>query len=323
MADIPVDGTAVDADETRADETRERARSGTYHVAIQAFEGPFDLLLHLIARRKVDIYEVSIAEITDDYLAVLGTMDVLDLEVTTEFLVVAATLIELKAARLLPSEDDPELDELALEARDLLYARLLEYRTFREAAAHLRTLLQAHDGYIPRDVSLESPFDKLRPEASLGLTPDAFARLAARVLAPSAETSIDLSHIQPVRMTVREAAGMILDELTRAEQPLTFEELTAGCRHVAEVVVHFLACLELYKLDHVELDQPDNFGRMTVEWTPDRGRIDGATFELDTYDGMDVDVDADDEDDPAATSDTDPDTDTASAPADEAARHEQ
>ena len=295
----------------------------TYHVSVSAFEGPFDLLLHLIARRKVDIYEVSIAEITDDYLAVLGSMDILDLEVTTEFLVVAATLIELKAARLLPSEDDPELDELALEARDLLYARLLDYRMFREAAGHLRELLVAHDGYVPREVNLDPPFDKIRPEATLGVTPEAFARLAARVLAPSAEASIDLSHIQPVRMTVREAAGMILDELTRAEGALTFEELTAGCRYTPEIVVHFLACLELYKLDHVELEQAQNFGTMTVEWTPDRATLDSGSFDLDAYEGHDetepdeeIDAIADEALDSAAQGSAD------SAAPDEAAAHE-
>ncbi len=306
----------------------------TYHVSVPAFEGPFDLLLHLIARRKVDIYEIPIAEITDDYLAVIGTMDTLDLEVTTEFLVVAATLLELKAARLLPSEDDPELDEMVLEARDLLYARLLDYRTFREAAGHLRELLAANDGYFPREVALEPPFDRLRPDAVLGLTADAFARIAARALAPSAEQAIDLSHIQPVRMTVREAAGMILDELTRADAPVTFGELTAGCRHVAEVVVHFLACLELYKLDHVELEQPANFGTLTVAWTPDRATLDHQSFMLDTYesltDGYDGDVDPDDvapedllddaAEDDAAQAHDDVDDPVADDPADQQAR---
>ncbi len=259
--------------------------SATYHVSVSAFEGPFDLLLHLIARRKVDIYEVSIAEITDDYLAVIGTLDTLDLEVTTEFLLVAATLIELKAARLLPSVDDPEVDELVLEARDLLYARLLDYRTFREGAAHLRERMEAHDGYVPREVAMEPQFARLRPEASLGITPEAFALLAARVFADMPDDVIDLSHIQPVRMTVREAAGMILDELTRSEGALTFDELTAGCRHIAEIVVHFLACLELYKLEHVDLDQDGNFGSLTVRWTPEATTLEAGSFDLDAYEG--------------------------------------
>lgn len=265
-----------------------------YHVSVSAFEGPFDLLLHLIARRKVDIYEIPIADITDDYLAVIGTLDALDLEVTTEFLVVAATLVELKAARLLPNEDDPELDELALEARDLLYARLLDYRTFREAAAHLRDRMDRHDGYIPREVPLEPAFAALRPEASLGITPEAFARLAARAFADKPDDALDLSHVQPVRMTVREAAGMILDELTRADGHLTFDELTAGCRHVAEVVVHFLACLELYKLDHVDLDQAGNFASLRITWTPEVTDLHEGAFDVDGYDGLADDGLADD-----------------------------
>lgn len=256
-----------------------------YHVSLSAFEGPFDLLLHLIARRKVDIYEIPIAAITDDYLAVIGQLDQLDLEVTTEFLVVAATLVELKAARLLPSQDDPEVDELALEARDLLYARLLDYRTFREAAAHLRDRLERFDGYIPREVRLEPQLAALRPEASLGISPDQLALIAARAFADRPADVLDLSHVQPVRMTVREAAGMILDELTRADGPLTFDELTAGCRHTAEVVVHFLACLELYKLDHVDLQQPENLGTLTVTWTPDARVLEAGAFDVDAYDG--------------------------------------
>jgi segregation and condensation protein A len=274
--------------------------SATYHVSVSAFEGPFDLLLHLIARRKVDIYEIPIATITDDYLAVIAQIDTFDLGVTTEFLVVAATLIELKAARLLPGEDDPELDELALEARDLLYARLLDYRTFRQAAAFIRGRIDAHDGYIPRDVAMEPELARLRPDATLGISPDAFARLAARVFADTPADDLDLSHIQPVRMTVREAAGMILDELTRSEGPLTFDELTAGCRHTAEVVVHFLACLELYKLDHVDLDQPENFSTLTVAWTPDAATLEPGAFDIEGYDALDADeiddaLDADDE----------------------------
>ena len=243
-----------------------------YHVSLGVFEGPFDLLLHLIARRKVDIYEIPLAEITDDYLAVLTTMDVLDLEVTTEFLVVAATLLDLKAARLLPAEEDPELDELALEARDLLFARLLDYRLFKEAAADLRARLLAHDGYIPRDVRLAAPFAALRPEVELPVDAHGLARLAARALADQPSGPVDLSHVQPVRMTVREAAGMVLDELVRADRPLTFTELTAGCRHRAEVIVHFLALLELYKLEQVDLEQATTFGELVVTWTPDRGR---------------------------------------------------
>lgn len=236
----------------------------TYHVAVGTFEGPFDLLLHLIARHKVDIYEIPIAQITDDYLSVLRTMEDLDLDVATEFLVVAATLIELKAARLLPGEDDPELDELALEARDLLYARLLDYRLFKEAAGRLGERLAAHVGYVPRQVSLEERYVGLQPELRLPITPEQLAELAARAMAEQVAPQVDLSHVQPVRMTVREAARLVTDELARAGGRATFAEVTAGCRHRVEVIVCFLALLELYKLEAVDLEQPAAFGDLVV-----------------------------------------------------------
>lgn len=247
----------------------------TYQVSLDAFTGPFDLLLQLIARRKVDIYEIPLAQITDDYLQVLKTMEAVDLEVTTEFLVVAATLLELKAARLLPGEDDPELEELAVEARDLLYARLLDYRLYKEAAGWLRWRLAASDGYRPREVALEERFNGLRPEVTLPLDAAGLAQLAARAFAERPEPVVDLSHLQPVRLTVREAAGMVTDELDRAGGRATFAELTAGCRHRIEVVVYFLALLELYKSGHVDLDQATSFGDLVVTrdedapaWTP-------------------------------------------------------
>lgn len=252
----------------------------TYHVSVGSFEGPFDLLLQLIARHKVDIYEVSLAQITDDYLAVLRGMDeqaatagapVLDLDVATEFLVVAATLIELKAARLLPGEDDPELEELALEARDLLYARLLDYRTFKEAAAFLRQRLDAHAGYVPRQVARDPSLVGVTPRVDLPVTAEQLAELAARAFAEQPEPTVDTSHLQPVRMSVREAAGMLADELARAGGRASFAELTAGCRYRVEVAVCFLAVLELYKLEHVELEQPTNFGDLTVTWLDDSG----------------------------------------------------
>lgn len=237
---------------------------GTYHVTVGSFEGPFDLLLHLIARHKVDIYEVPLAQITDDYLAVVRGMEHIDLEVATEFLVVAATLIELKAARLLPGEDDPDIEDLALEARDLLYARLLDYRIFKEAAGLFGERLESLSGYVPRLVALEERYTGLVPQARLGVTRDELAAIAGRALADKPEPVVDVSHLQPVRMTVREAAGMVVQELGRAGGRATFDELTAGCRHRVEVIVHFLALLELYKLDIVDLEQVANFSTLTV-----------------------------------------------------------
>ncbi len=256
---------------------------GTYRVAVGSFEGPFDLLLHLIARHKVDIYEIPIAQITDDYLAVVNAMERIDLDVTTEFLVVAATLIELKAARLLPADVEPDLEDLALEARDLLYARLLDYRMFKEAGRHLGAQLAALSGFVPRAVRLEERYAGLMPDVRLEVTPQRLAEIAAQALAARPEPVVDVSHLQPVRMTVREAAAMVMHELQRAGGNATFEELTAGCRHRVEVVVHFLALLELYKLDVVELDQTANFGSLRVAANPDAPWETSAFPEIEEY----------------------------------------
>jgi segregation and condensation protein A len=271
--------------------------ASTYTVAVGSFEGPFDLLLHLIARQKLDIYEVSLAQITDDYLAVIRDLDVLDLEVATEFLVVAATLIELKAARLLPGEDDPELEELALEARDLLYARLLDYRIFKEASSWLAERLEGAVGFVPRQVRLEPQFANLRPDAALGIDAAQFAELAARALAERPEPRVDLSHLQPVRMTVREAAGMVMSELDRAGGHASFRELTAGCRHPIEVIVHFLALLELFKLDLIDLAQAGHFGEIAVTVNPEGSWAGSELAAMDTYE---VAPDEQDEAGPAA-----------------------
>lgn len=238
--------------------------TGTYQVALSAFEGPFDLLLHLIARHEVDIYAVPLAQITDDYLAVLRDLDTVDLEVATEFLVVAATLVELKAARLLPDTDDPELDELVLEARDLLYARLLDYRTFKEASAWVGARMVAAGGHHPRAAVLEPRFAALRPDVALGVDAAWLAALAARVLADAAPQTVDLSHVQPPRLSVAEAVTLVVAALRGAGGLATFRGLTATCRDRADVVVSFLAVLELYKAGAVELEQVGSFGELRV-----------------------------------------------------------
>ncbi len=266
---------------------------GTYHVAVGSYTGPFDLLLHLIARHKVDIYEIPLARITDDYLAAVRAMERVDLEVATEFLVVAATLVELKAARLLPGEDDPELDDLALEARDLLYARLLDYRVFKEAAGFLGERLAASAGYVPRAVALEARYLAAIPPTRLGVDAARFAAIAARALADKPPPVVDVSHLQPVHMTVREAAGMVVDELNRAGGRATFRELTAGCRHRVEVVVHFLALLELYKLDVVDLHQAASFDVLTVTANPTATADAGGFDAMEEYAAVPVPADTD------------------------------
>jgi segregation and condensation protein A len=238
----------------------------THTVSVAGFEGPFDLLLQLIARRKLDVWEVPLAQITDDYLTVLREMAELDLEVTTEFLVIASTLMELKASRLLPDEEDPEAEERAIEARDLLYARLLDYRTFKGAAAWLGRRLADNAGYVPRAVGPDPAFRDLGPPVEVGVGPDRLAEIAARAFSEPEPEEVDTSYLQPVPLTVREAAGMVVDELARADGEATFAELTAGCRHRVEVIVHFLSLLELYKLELVDLDQSACFGTLRVRW---------------------------------------------------------
>lgn len=264
----------------------------SYIVSVGAFEGPFDLLLQLIAHREMDIYDVPLGDIIDDYLTVLRTMETLDLEATTEFLMVAATLVELKAARLLPATDEPELDQVALEARDLLYARLLDYQVFIAAARFVAGRLDEQSGYLARSVALEERFIGCAPPVHVPLSPPELATLMARLLEQADERThpVDISHLQPIRLTVRQAAELITDELRRAGGRASFRELTAGYRHREEVVVAFLAVLELFKSEQIEVEQPATCGELIIEFTgtfgaealpdllaaPESSRVEGA-----------------------------------------------
>ncbi|MDX1657959.1 MAG: ScpA family protein [Nitriliruptorales bacterium] len=225
----------------------------SYQVNLDVFEGPFDLLLKLIARRKVDVTEVDLAEITADFLAHVADLEDLDLETATRFLVVAATLVELKAARLLPAEQQEELEDLLGEARDLLYARLLEYRAFRDVAALFQ---QRHDRYgrfQARNVGPDPRFQRLVPDAPLDIGVGDLARVAARAVAPDEEPRIDLEHIRRTYLSLREAATQVLGRLTPGDTA-SFGAL-AGGRDRGDRVVLFLAVLELYKLGHLSLEQ--------------------------------------------------------------------
>ncbi|MDX1621748.1 MAG: ScpA family protein [Nitriliruptorales bacterium] len=227
----------------------------SYQVHLDVFEGPFDLLLKLISRRKVDVTEVDLAEITADFLSHLTDLEDLDLETATRFLVVAATLVELKAARLLPAEEQEELDDLLGEARDLLYARLLEYRAFRDVAGLLERRHEVHGRYWPREVGLESRFQRLVPDAPLETSVTELARLAARATAPRPEPHIDLEHIRHSYMALRDAAQQVLEALgDGAGDGSDFANLVRG-RDRGDRVVLFLAVLELYKLGHLSLEQ--------------------------------------------------------------------
>jgi segregation and condensation protein A len=238
-----------------------------YVVRTEVFEGPFDLLLHLIARQRVDIWQVSLSRITEDYLAEVRRMRHLNLEVATEFLVVAATLLELKAARLLPAPDaDPDEAEAALEERDLLFARLLQYRAYKQAAELFGGRLATQAAYHPRRVGAEEVLRRIAPDLLTGVEPAELARLAAAALTASAPPELETSHIAPPKLSVAEAVVDLAVRL-RERGSSSFEELVGGQAVPIEVVVALLALLELYKRSLVEIEQTATFGAIAVRWT--------------------------------------------------------
>lgn len=236
-------------------------------VNTPVFEGPFDLLLHLILREQVDLYEVPLVTIVDAYLAELERMERLDLDITTEFLLIAATLVELKARRILPGLDDGEVDdELALwSERDLLLARLLECKTFKDAARVLERMHQAAARSVPRTCGPDERYVDLTPDALEGVTPDRLLAAFRRATRPRPAPRIDLFHVQPIRVSVVDAVAELMDELPRAGR-MTFRELTAAHVDTLEIAVRFLAVLELFKQGYVDVDQPRSFGEITIVW---------------------------------------------------------
>jgi segregation and condensation protein A len=242
------------------------------HIDTPAFTGPFDLLLQLITRHQVDIYEVPLATIVDDYLAEMSRLDELDLELATGFLLIAATLIELKTVALLPDPDDVDLDEeLALyEERDLLITRLLQAQTFKDASRVLERRLDESAGFHARDVGLEERFLHLCPDLLHQVVADDLRRLAEGALADRPLPVVDVSHITVVRASVREAMALVVQRLPGAGR-LSLRRLSAGARSRLEVVVVFLALLELYKQGLVELHQAVTFGDLSADWVGEAG----------------------------------------------------
>lgn len=250
----------------------------TYQVHLPVFEGPFDLLLHLIAKRELDIYEISLATITEEYLAHLQAMQDLDLEIATEFLIVAATLVEMKAARLLPGPPREDEDGLLLSDRDVLIARLLEYRAFKDAAAVLRGRIEDNAGHFPREAGPGADFAHLCPDLLARTSPQKLADLAVKILTPKPKRVLDLSHITPIRATVADAAEAIRSILSHLRRG-TFRQLTEGVETRIEVIVRFLALLELLKAGEIDAAQADRFGDINVVWQGRKAAI------FDEYDG--------------------------------------
>lgn len=237
-----------------------------YEVRCEVFAGPIDLLLHLITRQRVDIYDVSLATITEEYLAAIAGIDECDLESATGFLVVAATLLELKSLRLLPARTTDDSDARLLEERDLLLARLVECSTFREAGAWIAARLQQQQAFHPRVVALDAAFVGLVPDLLARTGVDDIARAAAAVLAPKPEVELDTSHVAPITASVKEAIVALAGRL-RAAPALSFERLCEPTATRIDVIVHFLALLELFKAGAIELAQADRFGDIEARWT--------------------------------------------------------
>lgn len=257
-----------------------------FDVATPVYEGPFDLLLHLILKDQVDIYEVSLARIVDAYLHELEQMHSLDLEVATEFVMIASTLVELKARRLLPGREDVDLDdELALwEERDLLLARLLECKTFKDVAQVFGRFADDADRSFPRQSGPDERFAELVPDMMEGITPARLRAALLRALTPRPAPRIDLFHVAPVRVSVADALEELLDELPRAGR-ISFRRLTDGLVERLDVIVRFLALLELFKQGAVELEQTERFGDIEIVWNgfDDDGAV--AAMAIDDYEG--------------------------------------
>jgi len=259
-------------------ETADGSGDGRFTVRLANFEGPFDLLLQLISKHKMDVTEVALSKVTNEFMAHLSAMGPdWDLDQTTEFLVVAATLLDLKAARLLPSAEVENEEDLALlEARDLLFARLLQYKAYKEAAAHIAELEAVGGRRYPRAVTLEPRYLGLLPEVQLGMDADAFAELAAAVFRPKPPpptVGLDHMHASPVSVAEHtDAMRALLAERGSA----TFGELVAGCTATMEVVARFLGLLNLFREARVTFEQDAPFGRLEVRWVAAEDVVTGA-----------------------------------------------
>ena len=273
-------------------EPAEAAESAGFEVRLENFEGPFDLLLSLISKHKLDITEVALSKVTDEFIAhVKAAGPEWDLEQTSSFLLVAATLLDLKAARLLPQGDVEDEEDLALlEARDLLFARLLQYRAFKGIAGVLEQRLAGESRRHPRAVGLEDRFATLLPEVLIGIGLDQFAALAAKALEPKAVPELTLAHIHAARVSVREQAAIVVERLRR-QGAMTFRALCGDSPDTLTTVARFLSLLELFREGAVGFDQVTPLGELTIRWTGDDD-VDADALVTDEFDGAPPPVDA-------------------------------
>ena len=281
------------------------APRSAFLVHLDQFDGPFDLLLGLIAKHQLDVTELGLSQVTDDFIAHLKAAGSgWDLDQTTEFLVVAATLLDLKAARLLPSAEVEDEEDLALlEARDLLFARLLQYRAYKQAAAVFAARMREEALRHPRAVVLEERFAGLLPEVLLGFGPHEFAAFAARTLAPRAEPVVSIAHIHAPRVSVRDQAELMLLRLSSAGRT-SFRRLIEDCSDTLTVVARFLALLELFRDGSVSFEQVDPLGELHVSWTGATAEVELAADFGEEYDAEPVGDDQLDEIIPAGSEPT-------------------
>ncbi len=254
-----------------------------FAVRLDNFEGPFDLLLSLIAKHKLDITEVALSQVTDEFIAFIKLAGKQwDLEQTSSFLLVAATLLDLKAARLLPQGDVEDEEDLALlEARDLLFARLMQYKAFKQVASVLEGRLSVESRRFPRAVGLEDRFATLLPDVLIGLGLEEFAALAAKAMQPKPVQELSLAHLHAPTVSVREQAAVVVERLRR-QGTMTFRALAGDAPDTLTKVARFLALLELFREGAVSFDQVTPLGELTVRWT---GAEDGEVDIHDEFDG--------------------------------------
>ena len=267
----------------------EEGTASSFAVRLDNFEGPFDLLLNLIGKHKLDVTEVALSKVTDEFIAhIKAAGEVWDLEQTTSFLLVASTLLDLKAARLLPAGDVEDEDDLALlEARDLLFARLLQYKAFKQVASVLETRMAGEALRFPRSVGLDERFANLLPDVLIGLGLEEFAGLAAKALEPKPEPELSLAHIHAPTVSVREQAHVVVERL-RVQGTLTFRKLAGDAPDMMTKVARFLALLELFREGVVAFDQVSPLGELTIRWT---GGDDDEIEINDEFDGTPLPID--------------------------------
>jgi len=260
-----------------------------FRVRLSNFEGPFDLLLQLIFAHRLDVTEVALHTVTDDFIAYTkAAAKQLELDETTAFLVIAATLLDLKAARLLPAGEVHDEEDLALlEVRDLLFARLLQYRAYKHVAVMFAELEAAALRSYPRAVSLEDRYEDLLPEVMLGVDAERFAQIAAAAFTPRPVPTVGLEHLHASAVSVPEQAQHVLSLLEQrgVGQWLTFAELIGDCTGGLEIVGRFLALLELFRAQAVAFEQVEPLGVLQVSWTgnrPDNERLATAVEETDS-----------------------------------------